>query len=182
MKRNNMIAIAAALSLVVAGSAWAGGAACESKSSSAKSASAGSGTCTYKSEAGAKSASAGMACNHGEAKGAAMAQCGVKANQVMYSFAVPSAECDNCSDAIQKTALNTKGIHCAHVNVSTRTAYLIVDKSMSRDAVAKVIQKAGFKNSFKASGAKVEAEFATAMKASHEKGMSCCMKEKKDKV
>lgn len=174
MKRNNVIAIAAALTLCLAGSAWAGGAACEGKTSEASKAS--SGTCTYKSDAKAASGSCTMS---GAQAGAT---CGVKASQVMYSFAVPGAECDHCSDTIQKAALGTKGITCAHVDLATHTAYIIADKSVSKDAVAKVIQTAGFKNTYKASGPKVEAEFTAAMKAAHSKGMSCCMKEKKDKV
>jgi copper chaperone CopZ len=186
MKRNNVIAIAAALTLCVAGSAWAGGAACESKASGATKASSGAkasgDACMYKSDASAKSASSGHACPMTGGKEASADQCGVKAGQVMYSFAVPGAECDNCSDAIQKAALETKGITCAHVDLGTHTAYLIADKSVSKDAIGKVIQKAGFKNAYKASGAKVEQEFFAAMKTSHSKGMSCCMKEKKDKV
>lgn len=175
MKRNNVIAIATALTLCVAGSAWAGGAACDSKASGASKAST-SGTCTYKTDA---KAAAGT-CPMGGAE--AGATCGVKANQVMYSFAVPGAECDHCSDTIQKAALGTKGITCAHVDLSSHTAYIIADKSVSKDAIAKVIQTAGFKNTYKASGPKVEAEFTAAMKTAHNKGMSCCMKEKKDKV
>ena len=185
MKRISMIAISTALTVSLAGAAWAG-AACESGSSGAAKASAASkaasGACTYKSQASAKSASAGTSCPGVAGKQASMDQCGVKAGQVMYSFAVPSAECDHCSDAIQKASLATKGITCAHVDLGTHTAYIIADKSMSKDAVAKVIEKAGFKNSFKGTGPKVEAEFTAAMKTSHSKGMSCCMKEKKDKV
>jgi copper chaperone CopZ len=179
MKRFNMIASVAALSLCVAGAAWAG-AACESKDG--KAAKAASGACTYKSETSAKSASAGQTCPGTAGKQASMDQCGVKAGQVMYSFAVPSAESDHCVDSIQKASLGTKGITCAHVDLATHTAYLIADKTVSKDAIAKVIQQAGFKTSFKASGRKVEAEFAAAMKTSHQKGMSCCMKEKREKV
>ena len=187
MKHNNMIALAAALTLCFAGNAWAG-ASCDSKASGASKASnassaskAAGGACEYKSEASAKSA-AGHACPGTTGAKASMDQCGVKAGQVMYSFAVPSAECDNCSDAIQKASLETKGITCAHVDLGTHTAYIIADKNVSKDAVAKVIQKAGFKNSYKASGPKVEQEFFAAMKNASSKGMSCCMKEKKDKV
>jgi copper chaperone CopZ len=178
MKCNNMIAIATALTLCVAGSAWAG-ATCDSKASGTSKAAAG--TCTYKSEASAKSAT-GMSCPGTTGAKASMDQCGVKAGQVMYSFAVPSAECDHCSDAIQKASMATKGITCAHVDLGTHTAYIIADKGVTKDAVAKVIQEAGFKNTYKASGPKVEQEFFTAMKTAHSKGMSCCMKEKKDKV
>jgi copper chaperone CopZ len=184
MIRFNKIALVAALSMCIAGAAWAGGAACESKTdkAGAMKAEAKSGACTFKSGAPARAAGAGHACEGVVGKQAAADQCGVKANQVMYSFAVPGAECDHCVDAIQKAALATKGIDCAHVDLKTHTAYIIADKSMDKKAVAKVIQEAGFKNSFKGTGTKVQAEFAAAMKTSTEKGMSCCMKEKKDKV
>jgi copper chaperone CopZ len=133
------------------------------------------------SSEGAKSASAGSHCSG--AKGAnAMAakECGVKANQVMYSFAVPSVECDKCVEAIQKAAMAKPGVACAHVDLSTHTAYIIADKNVSQKDVAKLIAAAGYKNRYTGEGTKVQAEFAKAI-ASHDKGVACCAKAK-DKV
>jgi copper chaperone CopZ len=157
-----------AIALLVAGSAYAGGASCGAKDAEAKSASA-------------KSASAGHHCS-GVSDAASMAKaCGVKAGQSIYSFAVPTAECDHCVTSIQTALMAQKGVTCAHVDLTSRTAYIIADKSVNKKAVAKTIQTAGFKNSFKGEGAKVQAEFAKAMTAG-DKGINSCQRKEKDKV
>lgn len=162
MRKLAQIVPAVLVSLCLAGTSWAGGANCAPE--------------------GAK-ASAGEAGNHCTYKGSnAMAEgCGVKANQVMYSFAVPSVECDNCVDSIQKAAMAKSGIACVHVDLATHTAYVIADKKMNQKAVAKVITEAGYKNKYQGSGKKTEAAFAKAM-ASGEKSMNACCAKGKDKV
>ena len=151
-----------AIALLVAGSAFAGGASCGTNDA-AKSASAAGHHCD-----GASGASA-MGCPT------------VKAGQNIYSFAVPTAECDHCVKAIQTALMAQKGVSCARVDLSSRTAYVIADRSIDKKAVAKTIQTAGFKNSFKGQGAKVQAEFAKAMSAS-DKGAASCARKEKDKV
>jgi len=111
--------------------------------------------------------------------------CGVKANQAIYSFAVPTAECQNCVNTIQTALMAQKGVACAHVDLTNRVAYIIADKSVDQKAVAKVISAAGFKNSFKGQGPKVQAEFAKAMAVTGEKGSAACSATKdkdKDKI
>jgi copper chaperone CopZ len=158
-----------AIALLVAGSAFAGGASCGSKDAEAKSASA-------------KSASAGHHCGTGASGASAMAKaCGLKDGQSIYSFAVPAAECDNCVKSIQTALMAQKGVTCAHVDLTSRTAYIIADRSVNKKAVAKTIQTAGFKNSYKGEGAKVQAEFAKAMTAG-DKGINSCQRKEKDKV
>lgn len=151
----------AAIALLVAGSAFAGGASCGS-SDAPRSASAGH--CD-----GMKGASA-MACPT------------VKAGQSIYSFAVPGAECGNCVKSIQTALMAQKGVACAHVDLSTHTAYVIADRSFDKKAIAKCIQTAGFKNSYKGQGAKVQAEFAKSMNSSSAKAAATCpYKESKEK-
>jgi copper chaperone CopZ len=124
-------------------------------------------------------ATAGHACD-GMGKDASAGQCGVKAGQVMYSFAVAGVDCERCVSRIQKAAMATKGIHCAHVDLSSKTAYIIADKSMDQKAITKVIETAGFKNNYKGTGPAVEAEFTKMMSTGS--GASCCMKKNKEKV
>lgn len=163
----------------LAATAWAGGSTCSGSSKSASAAAKGS--CPYMTEAShAKASAAGPACN-GVGKDASASQCGVKAGQVMYSFAVPGVECEHCVNTIQKAAMATKGIHCAHVDMTTKTAYVIADKGMDQKAIAKVIQTAGFKNNYKGTGTAVEAEF-TKMMSSGGAAASCCLKKNKEKV
>lgn len=166
MKRISTVAATiGAISLLVAGSAFAGGASCGTKESSA-----------------AKSASAGHHCEGKDASAAMAKACGVKANEAIYSFAVPTVECQNCVNNISTALMAQKGVHCAHVDVTHRVAYIIADKSVNQKAVAKAISTAGYKNSFKGQGSKVQAEFAKAM-ASGEKGTAACSASKdKDKI
>jgi copper chaperone CopZ len=107
-------------------------------------------------------------------------ECGVKANQVIYSFAVPTAHCESCIEGVQKAAMAHAGIACVHVDLSTHTAYIIADKNVSQKEIAKVIAAAGYKNSYKGEGSKVQAQFAKAI-AAGDKGVACCAKGK-DKV
>jgi len=107
--------------------------------------------------------------------------CNLAANQAIYSFAVPTVHCDNCIESVQKAAMAHPGIACAHVDLSTHTAYIIADKKISRDEIAKLIAAAGYKNSFKGEGSKVQAEFAKAI-ASKDKGVASCCAKGKEKV
>jgi copper chaperone CopZ len=173
--------------------AWAGGTACTAGSAaSAEKTSAGK-TCPYLEKAEKASAGDHCAVSHkAEAAGdhcpmmkgaqeASAGHCGVKANQAMYSFAVPGAECGHCSSSIQKAAMEVHGVSCAHVDLNQRVAYVIVDKGMDRQRVAKAIQAAGFKCTFKAQGAQVEAAFAKTMATA--KGSDfCCSRKDKEKA
>jgi len=150
-----------AIALLVAGSAFAGGASCGSNDT-------------------AKSANAGG--KHCEGMTGAMAKAcpTVGAHQNVYSFAVPGAECDHCVNSIQTALMAQKGVACAHVDLSSHTAYVIADKSFDKKAIAKCIQTAGFKNSYKGQGSKVYAEFAKAM-STGKAGASCSYKSSKEK-
>ena len=165
MKRIAAIAPVMLFTLCLAATSWAGGASC--------------------SPDGAKSSSATMSsgghCPGAEHSMAANACSGVKANQVMYSFSVPAVECEHCVDSIQKAAMATKGVQCAHVDLSTRTAYVIADKKMSRQQVSKIITEAGFKNKFTAEGKNAQAAFTKAV-ASGDKSVNSCCARTKDKV
>lgn len=134
---------------------------------------AGGGNCTRE---GAKSASGAPHCT-GRPTDAMAKECGVKANQVMYSFSVTSAESEKCVTSIQKAAAAKSGIACVHVDLASHTAYIIADKKVSQKEISKLIVDAGYKNKFTGQGSKVEASFAKAM-ASGEKNMSCCSKAK----
>jgi len=166
MKRiSTLAATIGAVALLAAGSAFAGGASC--------------GT----SESSAKSASAGHHCDGKDASAAMAKSCGVKANQAIYSFAVPTVECQNCVNTIQTALMAQKGVACAHVDLTNHVAYIIADKSVNQKAVAKAISAAGYKNSFKGQGAKVQAEFAKSMAGTGEKGSAACSANKdKDKI
>ena len=161
MKKLTKIGAFSVLALCVAATSWAGGSSCSSE--------------------GAKSASAGSHCSGTKASSAAHEACGVKANQVMYSFSVASVECEKCIETIQKAAMAKNGIACAHVDLSTHTAYIIADKKLSQKDVSKLIADAGYKNKYTGQGGKVEAAFAKAM-ASGDKGVNCCAKGNKDKA
>lgn len=164
MKRISSIAAVCAIALLsIASVAFAGGSACMSHESSAKAAGAG-GHCSGSSDASSMAKA-----------------CEVKANEAIYSFAVPGVECDHCINSIQTALMAQKGVRCAHVDLATRTAYIIADHSVNKKAVAKTIQTAGFKNKFKGEGAKVQAEFAKAMTAG-DKGINSCQRKEKDKV
>jgi copper chaperone CopZ len=173
---NRIVRIAApfaAAALLAAGSAFAGGAACSGDH--AKSASAGH-HCDGMG-AGASSASAGHSCTgkgEGASSASAMSCPTVKANQAVYSFAVPGAFCGDCAHAIQTALMAHKGVSCAHVDLESHTAYIIADKNVDKKAITKTIQTAGFKNSFKAQGPKVQAEFAKVMTSSMKEGASGC--------
>jgi copper chaperone CopZ len=164
MKTLAKITALSLLAVCLAATSWAGGKSCSSGANAE----------------GAKAAAAGSHCSAKDANAMAAKECGVKANQVIYSFAVPTAHCDNCIESVQKAAMAHAGIACVHVDLSTHTAYFIADKNVSRKEIAKVIAAAGFKNTYKAEGSKVQAEFAKAI-ASGDKGVACCAKGK-DKV
>ena len=157
MKNFAKIGALTLLALCMAATSWAGGSSCSME--------------------GAKSASAGAHCTGKPSNAAQEASCGVKANQVMYSFAVPSVECEHCIETLQKAAMANSGIHCAHVDLSTHTAYIIADKKLSQKDISKLIAAAGYKNKYSGQGSKVEAAFAKAM-AAGDKGIDCCAKAK----
>jgi len=166
MKRVATILGVAVLTLGLAATSWAGGASCSGD--------------------GAKSSSATMStgahCSGDAEHTMAAKECtGVKAGQVMYSFSVPAVECEHCVDSIQKTAMTTKGIQCAHVDLSTRTAYVIADKKLSKQQVSKMLTEAGFKNKFTAQGKNAQASFSKAV-ASGDKSVNECCAKGKDKV
>jgi len=166
MKRIATILGVAVLTLGLAATSWAGGASCSGD--------------------GAKSSSTTMSkgghCSGDAEHSMASAKCeGVKAGQVMYSFSVPAVECEHCVDSIQKTAMETKGIQCAHVDLSTRTAYVIADKKLSKQQVSKMLTEAGFKNKFTAEGKNAQAAFTKAI-ASGDKAVDACCAKGKDKV
>ncbi|HYJ31895.1 MAG TPA: heavy metal-associated domain-containing protein [Candidatus Binatia bacterium] len=154
----------AAAALLVAGSAFAGGASC------------GSGDA-------ARSASSGHHCEGMKTEGASAMSCPtVKAGQNIYSFAVPGAECQNCVKSIQTALMAQKGVACAYMDLASHTAYVIADRSFDRNAIAKCIQTAGFKNKYTGQGPKVQAQFAKAMSSSSGKAPAACpYKESKEK-
>lgn len=162
MKNLTKIAGLSLLALCLAATSWAGGSSCSSEKVSEGS------HCTMKSS------------NASEASAAAHEACTIKASQAIYSFAVPSVECDKCIESIQKAAMAKAGVACAHVDLSTHTAYIIADKKVSQKDLAKLIADAGYKNKFTGQGQKVQAAFAKAI-ASGDKGVTCCAKDK-DKV
>ncbi|HEY6221844.1 MAG TPA: heavy metal-associated domain-containing protein [Candidatus Eisenbacteria bacterium] len=162
MKTLAKIGALSLLAVCIAATSWAGGKSCSSE--------------------GAKSASAGSHCS---AKGSntnamALKECSIKANQAIYSFAVPTAHCESCIEGVQKAAMAQAGVACAHVDLSTHTAYIIADKKVNQKEIAKAIAAAGYKNSYKGEGSKVQAQFAKAI-AAGDKGVACCAKGK-DKV
>jgi copper chaperone CopZ len=142
---------------------------------------AGGSMCTGKSEGAAKHVSAeGSHCMGGASAQAHGEQCTITANQAVMAFAVPGAECDACVKTIQRAAMAQKGIACAHVNLDTHTAYIVAEKGVSRNAIAKAIKDAGFRCSFKAEGPKVKSELMKTIAAGGP--AACCAKKEKDKV
>jgi copper chaperone CopZ len=172
------LAALSAMTLLVATTAMAGGAACTGGSSEASAKS-----CPVSGAKMTSTTGAGGAHCDGVPKSAdAMAKaCTVGKNQAIYSFAVPGAECDGCAHSIQSALMREAGIHCAHVDLDHHIAYVIADKKMDKNKLSSVIKTAGFKNTYKGEGKKVQAEFAKAMAGASGSGMSCCAKEK-DKV
>jgi len=160
MKTFAKIGALSLLALCLAATSWAGGKSCSSE--------------------GAKSASAGSHCSAKDTNAMAAKECSVKANQAIYSFAVPTAHCESCIEGVQKAAMAYPGVACAHVDLTTHTAYIIADKKVNQKDLAKVITAAGYKNSYKGEGSKVQAQFAKAI-AAGDKGVACCAKAK-DKV
>jgi hypothetical protein len=53
---------------------------------------------------------------------------------------------------------------------------------MDKKALAKCIQTAGFKNSFRGDGKNVRAEFTKMMTVADSKGAACCAAKTKEKV
>lgn len=188
MKTFANLTLGAVLTLGLAATAWAGGSSCSGDKAS--SASMASGTHCTRDEAAAghcsgganASMAAGSHCNMGtNANAVAAKECKPAANQVMYSFAVPSVECSGCVKSIQKAAMAMAGVSCAHVDLQTHTAYIIADKKVNERALSKAIADAGYKNTFTAQGSKAEAAFAKAW-SSNDKDVNCCSKATKDRA
>ena len=161
MKRNVLIVPAMIGVLALATSAWAGGASCSGKAEGASKEGA---HCTA-AKGAAKEASAGDHCGMSGASMTSKGQCPFGANSAVFSFAIQNAHCGACADKIQTAALAQKGVLCAKVDLTTKTAYVAGDKKMDQRAVAKAINGAGFPCTFKAQGPKVRAEFAKIMAA-----------------
>src|SRR5689334_77314 len=156
MKRMNVLAALSVVTLLAATTAWAGGAACSGKEEGASA----KGACPYKSSMSAQSAGTGAHCD-GKSMGAmadGKAACTISANQVVYSFAVPTAECEHCVDGITKALMTQAGIHCAHVDLKNRVAYIVADKKMDKNALAKCMATAGYKNKYRGEGQAVRAD------------------------
>ena len=180
MKRTNLLAALSVVTLLAATTAWAGGSACTGKDSDASA----TGKCPY-SGATSKSASAtanGGHCDMGKGAMAEGQACTIGANQMVYSFAVPGAECDHCAESISKALMAQSGIHCAHVDLKNRVAYIVADKKMDKNALAKCIKTAGFKNSYRNEGQAARKDLMTYMTASTAKPDACCAAKPKEKV
>ena len=176
MKRTSVLAALSMVTLLAATTAWAGGAACSGKDAEASAK-------ACKVSSGAKMAGAGGHCDMGKGAGAmAEGKCTLGSNQMVYSFAVPSAECDHCVDSITKALMAQKGIHCAHVDLKSRVAYIVADKKFDKNELAKCIKTAGFKNSYRGDGKNVRAEFTKMVSTADGQGAACCAAKAKDKV
>ncbi len=161
MKRNALIVTAVLGVLCLATSAWAGGASCSGKAEGASKASKEGAHCTL---GASKETAAGGHCTG--VNGASMTskgQCPFGANNAVFSFAVQNAHCGACVEKIQSAALAQKGVFCAKVDLTTKTAYVAGDKKLDQRAIAKAINNAGFPCTFKAQGPKVRAELAKIM-------------------
>jgi len=169
MKTFANLTLGAVLTLGLAATAWAGGSSCSGDKAS--SASMASGTHCTRDEAAAGHCGMGATTSNA----VAAKECKPTANQVMYSFAVPTVECSGCVKSIQKAAMAMAGVSCAHVDLQTHTAYIITDKKVNERALSKAIADAGYKNTFTAQGSKAEAAFAKAW-ASNDKDVNCCSK------
>jgi copper chaperone CopZ len=185
MKRLKYFAPLAVLALCVASVSWAGsGTSCSHDGASATTTSTTTGTTTTGAHCSGKDAStsaSGSCTMKGTSATAAGQVCAVKSNQVIYSFAVPTAHCGNCVSSIQKVAMDTKGIDCVGFDLANHTAYVIADKSVSKKQVEKMIQDAGFKSKYTGTGPKVQQAFTQAV-ATGGKNVSCCTKSDKDKA
>jgi copper chaperone CopZ len=185
MKRLKYFAPIAVLALCVASISWAGGSSCTKDGASATSTSTTATTtgttATGSHCSGDAAMTSGKSCPVKGSSAAAAQVCAVKPNQVIYSFAVPTAHCGNCVESIQKAAMDTKGITCVGFDLSNHTAYIIADKSVSKKDVSKMIADAGFKNKYTGEGPKVETAFTQAV-ATGGKNVSCCTKSDKDKA
>ena len=179
MKSMKTMAVMGVATLLVATAAWAGGAACSGE----KGAMAEGKACKVSEAKGAQMAETkGGHCDMGKgAKSAEMAgKCELGANQMVYSFAVPTAECDHCVDGISKAAMAQAGIHCVHVDLKNRVAYIVTDKKMDKNVLARALKSAGYKNSYRGDNKAVRAEATKFMTAST--GAACCATKTKDKV
>lgn len=177
MKNMKTMAVMGFATLLVATTAWAGGAACSSE----KGAMAEGKACKASGAKSAEMASGGKC-----AKGAgAMAEgkgCSLGANQMVYSFAIPTAESEDCVDAISKAAMAQAGIACVHVDLKNRVAYIITDKKIEKNVLARALTDAGYKNSYRGDSKAVRAEATKLMTVSTGGSARCNLSKSKDKV
>jgi len=173
MKRMNVLAALSVVSLLAATTAWAGGASCSGKDAdaSAKSCKVGTSATMTKAEAGH--------CDMGKGAMASGKSCTIGANQMVYSFAVPTAECNSCVDGITKALMSQKGISCVHVDLKSRVAYIVADKKMDKNALTKCIATAGYKNKYRGEGNAARNELVKMMTASAEKGATAAKPKEK---
>ncbi len=160
MKRNALIVPAIFGALCLATSAWAGGSTSSGKSEGASKQGA---HCTVGASA-ASEASAGGHCGMG-ASAASKEACAYGASHAVYSFAVNDMHCAACVKKVQSAAMAQKGVHCVHVDLGTKTAYIVAEKKVDQRAIAKAVKDAGFTCTFKSDGPDARAAFMKAMAA-----------------
>ena len=178
MKRNALIVPAILGALCLATSAWAGGSSCSGKSEGASASKEGA-HCTVGTS---KEASAGSHCGMGT--GASMTSkeaCSFGASHAVASFAVNDMHCGACVKKVQDAAMAQKGVQCVHVDMDTKTAYILSDKKVDQRAITKAVKNAGFTAVFKADGPNARAAFMKSMAASGGAN-TCSMKKDKDKA
>lgn len=159
MKRNALIVPMMFGALCLATSAWAGGSSCSGKSE------------------GASASKEGAHCTVGTSKEA----CSFGASHAVASFAVNDMHCGACVKKVQDAAMAQKGVQCVHVDLDTKTAYILSDKKVDQRAITKAVKNAGFTAVFKADGPNARAAFMKSMAASGGAN-TCSMKKDKDKV
>ncbi len=159
MKRNALIVPAIFGALCLATSAWAGGSMCTGKSEGASKQGV---HCPF--GASAASVSAGDHCAMG-ASAASKEACAYGASHAVYSFAVNDMHCSACVKKVQSAAMAQKGVHCVHVDLDTKTAYIVAEKKVDQRAITKAVKDAGFTCTFKSDGPNARAAFMKAMAA-----------------
>lgn len=181
MKRKTLIVPVIFGALCLATSAWAGGSSCSGKSEGASASKEGA-HCTVGTSATAKEASAGSHCGTGA--GASMTSkeaCSYGASHAVYSFAVNDMHCSACVKKVQSAAMAQKGVHCVHVDLDTKTAYIVAEKKVDQRAITKAVKDAGFTAVFKSDGPSARAAFMKSM-AANGGANTCSAKKDKDKA
>ncbi|HET9951308.1 MAG TPA: heavy metal-associated domain-containing protein [Candidatus Eisenbacteria bacterium] len=176
MKRMNMLAALSVVTLLAATTAWAGGNACSGNESEASAKASGK-ACPISGTTSASMSANGGHCDLADGKA-----CTIGANAMVYTFAVPGAECDHCAESISKALMAEKGVQCAHVDLKTHVAYVVSDKKLDKNAISKSIKTAGFKNSYRNDGKAARADLMKYMTAATAKPDACCAAKPKEKV